>query len=217
MLHNQVFCNCSCAYDKWNQKVEQTNEAGSRRTVRRQLLHIQAHPRPHFPVDEHVFMVLKYTETTNVLETIRRFQRQFLNLRTPCRQTITDNYNKFVQYGLILYRNVGNSGRSCSETAFETFWLFPKHYQFTIYMYFKNHFPTHSSTGNCGLGCDVHQPSSYSSSAFCFIRLFKFLVSLIVENRFSRFQQKVAQGISRLRFQLWITFILDYRFTWNKR
>ena len=26
----QVFCNCSCAYDKWNQKVEQTN-GGSRK------------------------------------------------------------------------------------------------------------------------------------------------------------------------------------------
>ena len=38
-----------------------------------------------------------------------------------------------------------------------------------------------------------------------------------VENRFLRFQQKVAQGISRLRFQLWITFVLDYRFIWNKR
>ena len=29
-------------------------------------------------------------------------------------------YNKYVQYGLSLNRN-GNSGRSCLETAFETF------------------------------------------------------------------------------------------------
>ena len=35
---------------------------------------------------------------------------------------------KFVQYDLSLNRNVGNGGRSCSETAFETFWLFPECY-----------------------------------------------------------------------------------------
>ena len=40
-----------------------------------------------------------------------------------------DYYNKFVEYGLSLNRNVGNSGRSCSETAFQTFWLFPEHYR----------------------------------------------------------------------------------------
>ena len=35
---------------------------------------VGAHPRPHFSVDELVFMVLIYTETgrPNVLETIRR-------------------------------------------------------------------------------------------------------------------------------------------------
>ena len=37
------------------------------------------------------------------------------------------------------------------------------------------------------------------------------------KNRFSRFHQKVAQDISGLRFQLCITFVLDYRFTWNER
>ena len=49
----------------------------------------------------------------NVLETITRFQRQFSNQRTPCRQTIMDNYNKYIQYGLglSLNKNVGNSGR----------------------------------------------------------------------------------------------------------
>ena len=36
-----------------------------------------AHPRPQFSVDERVFMVLKYTETGNVLETIRRFKCSF--------------------------------------------------------------------------------------------------------------------------------------------
>ena len=100
---------------------------------------VVAHPRPHFPVDERVFMVLKYTETGNVLETIRRFQMQFPNQRTQCRQIIINNYNKLVQYGLSLNRNVGNSGRSCSETALQTFWLFPEHYRFTVY--FKTIFP----------------------------------------------------------------------------
>ena len=56
-------------------------------------------------------MVFKYTETGYVLETIRRFQKQFSNQRTPCRQTRMDNYNKYVQYGLNLNRKVGNSGR----------------------------------------------------------------------------------------------------------
>ena len=41
-------------------------------------------------VDERVFMVLKHTETGNILETVRRFQRQFPNQRTPCRQTMMD-------------------------------------------------------------------------------------------------------------------------------
>ena len=33
----------------------------------------------------------------------------------------------------------------------------------------------------------------------------------------SCFQQKVAQGFWRLRFQLCITFVINYRFKWNKR
>ena len=82
---------------------------------------VGAHPRPHFSVDERVFMVLKYTETGDVLKTIRKFQKQLPNQRTPCRQTIMGNYNKYVQYGLSLNRNAGNSGCSCSDTTFETF------------------------------------------------------------------------------------------------
>ena len=61
-------------------------------------------------VPEQVLMVSNYTETGDVLETIRRFHRQFPNQWTPCILTIMDNYNKYV-------RN-GNSGRSYSETAF---------------------------------------------------------------------------------------------------
>ena len=94
-------------------------------------------------VDERVFMVLKYTETSNVLETIRRFQRQFPNQRTPCRQTIQtimDNYHKFVQYGLSLNKNLGNCGRYCSETAFETLWLFPEHYRIILWKPFSHPF-----------------------------------------------------------------------------
>ena len=115
-------------YDKWNQEVKQTNGAESRRTVQRWVVHIP----------DHIFRKMNrclwfqssnYTEIGNVLETIRRFQRQFPNQWTPCRQTIMKNYNKYVHYGLSLNRN-GNSGRSCLETAFETFWLFPEHYRF---------------------------------------------------------------------------------------
>ena len=96
--------------DKWSRKQKNCTKI------------VAAHPRPHFPADERVFMILKYTETSNVLEAIKRFQRQLPNQRTPCRQTIMDYYNiKFVQYGLSLNRNDGNSGRSCSETAFETY------------------------------------------------------------------------------------------------
>ena len=124
-------------YDKWNHRDismvkprSGTDEWG--RKQRNCTKMVAAHPRPHFPVDECVFMVLKCTETGNVLETIKRFQRQFPNQRTPSIQTIMDNYNKFIQYSLSLNRNVGNSGRSCSETAFETFCLFPEHYRFTL-------------------------------------------------------------------------------------
>ena len=68
-----------------------------------------AHPKPQFSVDERVFMVLKYIETGNVLETFRRLERQFLNQRTPCRQTIMDNTISMSSHGVSLNRNVGNS------------------------------------------------------------------------------------------------------------
>ena len=37
------------------------------------------------------------------------------------------------------------------------------------------------------------------------------------QDRLLRFQQKVAQGILRVRFQISVTFVLDYQFKWNKR
>ena len=116
--------------DEWSRK-----QKSSTKIVTAQL-------RPHFPVDERVFMVLKYAETGNVLEALRRFQKLFPNQRTPCRQTVMDKYKKkkkIVQYGLSLNRNVGSSVCFCSVTAFETFWLFPEHYLFTVY--FKIIFP----------------------------------------------------------------------------
>ena len=61
---------------------------------------VGAHSRPHSSEDDLVFVVLKYTETGNVLETIRGFQR-FPTPWTPCRKTIMDKYNKHVQYGLL--------------------------------------------------------------------------------------------------------------------
>ena len=84
--------------DEWNRKQKNCMKMAG------------AHLRPQFSVDDRVFMVLKYTETGNFLKTIR-FERQFPNLRTPCRQTIMDNYNKYVQYGISLNKNVGKSGR----------------------------------------------------------------------------------------------------------
>ena len=116
---------------------------------------------------------------------------------------------------------------SNSETVFETFWLFPENTGFCMLK--KHKYPFIYWEMWSGM-CTNHQ--SCSSSAFCSIRLFQALVSLILkywnnyrildhvtlcDHRFSRFQYKVAQGISRLRFQLCITFVPDYRFKWNKR
>ena len=116
-----------------------------------------AYPRPQFSVDEHVFimfMVLKYTETGNILETIRRFQRQFSNQRTPCRQAMVDNYNKCVQYGLSLNRNVGNSGRPRTARTQANINMVRRALEAhpLIKAQFLN-INTCSSTKNCGLGC----------------------------------------------------------------
>ena len=146
MLHNQVFCNCSSALqckprtgtDEWRQKAEELYEDGS----------FGANPWLHFSVDKRVFMVLKYTETGNVLETIRKFQRQFPNQTTPCRQTIMDNYNKYAQYGLSLNRNVGHSGFPVRKLPLKPFDWFQN---ITGTVYLKTIY-TRSSTENCGLG-----------------------------------------------------------------
>ena len=86
-----------------------------------------------------------------------------------------DNYSKYVQYGLNWNRNVGNSRRSYSETAFETILIVSR----TLpTLYFKTISPPIRLLKT--VIWDVHQPSSYSSSAFChFIRPFFFLFSLM--------------------------------------
>ena len=67
-----------------------------------------AYPRPQFQVDK--FIVLKSSETSNVLEIIKYFQRQF-RIRGWYRQTIMDKCGKVG----CLNKNVGNTG--CPRTA----------------------------------------------------------------------------------------------------
>ena len=110
-----------------------------------------AHPRPHFSVDERVFMVLKYTETGNVLETIRRFQRQFPNRNVHyCRSCSNLNHtgHTYCNCSLLFVCMVFTD----SETAFETFWLFPEHYRLLYSLNFDT-INTCSSSEKCGLEC----------------------------------------------------------------
>ena len=122
---NQVFCNALVLYDKWNQGLEQTNGAETRRTVRKWLVHIPNH-RFQYECGK---MALKYRETGNVLETIR-FQRQFPNrnvhfCRRPC-SNLTHTGHTYCNCPLLFVCMVSSD----SETAFETFWLFLEHYRF---------------------------------------------------------------------------------------
>ena len=59
--------------------------------------------------DERVFMVLKHTKTGNVLET--GFKGSFRIRGHRADKQWWTNYNKYVQYGLSLNRNVDNSRR----------------------------------------------------------------------------------------------------------
>ena len=56
IIKYSVFCNALVFYDKWNQELEQTNGAESRRNVQRWLVYI---PNHSFSVDECGEMVLK--------------------------------------------------------------------------------------------------------------------------------------------------------------
>ena len=80
-------------------------------------------------------MVLKYTETGNhgnALETIGRFQRQFPNRNVYFCRGSCSNLNHtghtYCNCPLLFVCTVAVS--SDSETAFETFRLFPEHYWF---------------------------------------------------------------------------------------
>ena len=96
------------------------------------------------------FLFLKYTETGNVLETIRRFRKQFPNQRTPYGQTIMDNYNKCVQYGL----SVKSWKSAVVDVSVSKLPLKPDCFQnITGFCILLNHFSIHSPTENSCLGC----------------------------------------------------------------
>ena len=96
----------------WNRRMEQKAE---------ELYEDGWHPRPQFSVDERVFMVLKYTETVNVLETIRRLKRQFRKRNVHCCRRSCSNVNHtgytYCKCPLLFVCTVSSD----SETAFETF------------------------------------------------------------------------------------------------
>ena len=110
-------------YYKWNKELEQKTEelyedgwCTSQTTV--------------FSIDERVFMVLKYTETGNVLGTIRRFQWQFPNRNVHYCRRSCPNLNHightYCNCPLLFVCRVSSD----SETAFETLWLIPEKYRF---------------------------------------------------------------------------------------
>ena len=135
-------------YDKWNQELEQTNGALERkRTVRIWLVHIL---RPQFSVDECGEMILKYTETSNVLETIRRFQRQFPNRNVHyCRRSCS-NLNHtgctYCKWPLLFVCTVSCDSETCLWNLLIVSRTLP------VSVYFKT-INTRSSTEKCGLGC----------------------------------------------------------------
>ena len=115
---------------------------------------VGAHSRPHVSEDElvatshwRVFMVLKYTEAGNVLK-IMRFQRECPNQKTPCRQTVMDNYNKYV--GLSLKRNIGKLVDVAVRKLPWNIMIVSR--TLPISVYFKT-INIRSSTENCGVGC----------------------------------------------------------------
>ena len=120
-------------------------------------------------------MVLKYTETGNVLERIR-FQSQFPNrnvyyCRRPC-QNLNHTGHTYCNCPLLFVCTVSSD----SETVFKTFWLFPENTGFCMLK--KHKYPFIYWEMWSGM-CTNHQ--SCSSSAFCSIRLFQALVSLILK------------------------------------
>ena len=91
---------------------------------------------------------------------------QFPNQRTLCRQTMMDNYNKYVQYGLSLNRNIGNSARP--RTAQTQANIDMVRNALEAHPLTKTHILTiniRSSTEICGLGC---APAIFAQF-FCFL------------------------------------------------
>ena len=130
VLYNQVFCNALVLYDKWNQELKQTNGAECRRTVRRWLVHItyQTTVFSRWMGGKMVFKL--YSKTGNILETIRRFQRQFPNINVHYCQRSCSNLNHTGQTYFncpLLFVCLVSSD---SEIAFGTFWLISEHYWF---------------------------------------------------------------------------------------
>ena len=123
-------------------------------------------------------MVLKYTETGNTLETTRRFQRQFPNRNVYYCQRPCSNWN--------------HTGHTVIEIIVIVHYCLSTRCPLIRKLFLK---PSEHYTGFCILEnykypfiyfemwsgmCTNHQ--SFSSSAFCFIRLFQFLVSLILKH-----------------------------------
>ena len=54
---------------------------------------VGAHPKPHFAVDERLFMVLQYTETGNVLETNKKVSKAV----SESEDTVHTNNNRQLQ------------------------------------------------------------------------------------------------------------------------
>ena len=132
---------------KWNRRLEQKTEKKCTKMV-------GAHSRPHLSEDERVtdgcLWFWSIQKPIKFWEWWKRFQRQFPNRRTPCRQIIMDKYNRYVQYGLSLN---GNVCKIVDTPVRKLPWnLLIVSRTLPIYIYLKN-INTRSSTENCGVGC----------------------------------------------------------------
>ena len=138
MLHNKVFCNALVLYDRWNQELEQTNGAESRRTVRRWLVHITSSTtvfsrwmggKNGFKVYSKPVMFWKQSEgfkgSFQTCRNVHYCQRSCSNLNHTG-QTYCNCPFFFFFFFFFLVCTVSSD----SEIAFGTFWLFPENYRF---------------------------------------------------------------------------------------
>ena len=166
MLHNEVFCNALVLYRKWNQELELTNGTESRRW----LVHIP----------DHSFQQLNGVGKWfwSVQKPVMYWRRQFPNRNVQdCRRSCSifnhtgHTYCKLLSFIVCLH----------GVLFFGNWNLLIISRTLPVSVYFKTMY-TCSSTEKINVVWDVHQLSSYSSSAFCSIRQFQFLVSLIVKH-----------------------------------